>query len=99
VLALDQDRVRPSTLTKLNRVDEWNWNGVVADVVGGVSTTSAGSPSFTADRFGNVNGAANVNSLSNGYNLPAGVYLSNDFTISVWVKSHNCASYNSICKF
>jgi hypothetical protein len=37
-------------------------NGVMVDLVGLVNTSSAGSPQFTPDRFGNVNDAILVNS-------------------------------------
>jgi hypothetical protein len=65
-------------------------SGVMADLVGNVSTTSAGSPQFTADRFGNANDAILVNSGTSVRNLPDGVYLFGDYTITAWVRNLAC---------
>jgi hypothetical protein len=70
--------------------------GVMADLVGLVNTKSAGSPQFTADRFGNENEAIWVNSVAAYWILPDGVYLSRDFTITAWVKNLACNVFNYI---
>jgi hypothetical protein len=63
----------------------------MADVTGGVSTTSS-SPTYTADRFGNANEAVLVNSSSNYWNIASGVYFAGNYTITAWVKNIACSN-------
>ncbi len=70
-------------------------NGVMADVIGSVSTTSA-SPTFTTDRFGNANGAILSTNMNNFWTVANGVYMSGDYTITAWVKNLQCNLNNRI---
>ncbi len=69
-------------------------SGVMADLVGLVNTTSGDSPQFTTDRFGNANDAILVNGWASRWNLPDGVYLYGDYTITAWVKNLDCSINN-----
>jgi hypothetical protein len=71
-------------------------SGVIADLVGLVSTISAGTPQFTTDRFGNANDAILVNDTNTNWNSANRVYLFDDFTITAWVKNLECTGFNYI---
>ena len=49
----------------------------------------AGIPIYTKDRFNNNSSAIYLNSPGAYLRLPDGVYLTNDFTLLVWVKVHS----------
>ncbi len=57
-------------------------NGQMADLIGLVKTTSAGSSRFTPDWFGNANDAILVNSDTSYWTFPGGVYFYGDYTIT-----------------
>ncbi len=70
-------------------------NGVMADVVGLVNTTST-SPQYTADRLGNANDALLITSMSGYWSMPNGVFVSGDYTMMAWVKNLACTHNNMI---
>jgi hypothetical protein len=67
-------------------------NQSVTDVITGQGATSD-SPLFVTDRFGVTDGAIQVNSNANSWQLPAGKYFQGDTTVTLWVKKFEC-SYN-----
>jgi hypothetical protein len=69
-------------------------NKAVEDVIGHQSATSNGSPQFTRDRFGVVDGALRIYSSSTAWRLPHGRYIKGDTTITMWVKDIECGGYH-----
>jgi hypothetical protein len=66
-------------------------NRTVIDTITGQLATSKGSPKFVADRNGQANGAIWVNgSLATAWQLPAGIYIQGDTTVTMWVKKIAC---------
>ncbi len=70
-------------------------SGVMADVIGRVSTQCF-RPLFTADRFGNENGAILASTSANSWYLPNGAYVFGDFTFIAWIKKTDCSEQNYI---
>jgi hypothetical protein len=71
-------------------INQWTFEQSLYDPVSATSLTTPTSVSFVADRFGIVNSAAYFNS---GYaTLPAAVYFSGDYSITVWVSIQSLVS-------
>ena len=75
-----------------NLVHYWPFSNSLNDEVGEAHLEWGQNAYLTNDQYGNPNSAVR---LSNGYlKAPAGVYFSNDFTVTAWVKL-NTARYQS----
>ncbi|MES2389620.1 MAG: LamG-like jellyroll fold domain-containing protein [Bacteroidota bacterium] len=69
------------------------------DMSGNGINPSAGSVSYTADRFGRANGAALFNGTSNYLALPTATYVNGDFSTSAWVKLTGIATWTRLLVF
>jgi hypothetical protein len=72
-------------------------NGKIVDTVGGMNPTSV-TPTFIADRFGNANGAIRISNSASCWRLPNQIYLSNDFTVTLWIIVYDCTTNNILGK-
>lgn len=75
-----------SDLPSIGLTNYWSFNNHVNDLIGGANMTGGSSKgkSFVKDKYGIDSAALYLN--DGFYNLPNGVYISGDFTLSVWIK-------------
>ena len=69
-------------------VAEYNFDNTYNNLLGSVPFVSNANTSFTTDRYGNSNGAININGSGTTATITGLPYGSNSRTISVWVKSN-----------
>ena len=69
----------------------YTFDGTLDDYSGQGNHITAGSGTFVNDRFGNVNGALQLDGISDSLNLPIAEFspISGDFTISFWYKTNH----------
>ena len=69
----------------------YTFDGTLADYSGQGNHITAGSGTFANDRFGNVNGALQLDGISDSLSLPIAEFspISGDFTISFWYKTNH----------
>ncbi len=68
-------------------------DGQVIDLIAGKNPKSD-SPTFTDDRNDEEDGAIVLDAGETIWKLPPGVYLSGDYTVTLWVKNLDCSDYN-----
>ena len=78
-------------------VNYWPFNSHIQDVVGGVKLYNGKNAKLVPDRFGRSLSALSFN--GGYYQLPPGSYLSNNFTVSVWVYERSYTYWHRIFDF
>ena len=76
-------------------INYWPINRHVKDLIAGAHLTSS-NPIWEADRFNLALSAVKVTGSTNYYNFPTGVYFAGDFTITAWVKTFGCNSFQRL---
>ena len=78
----------------------WSFNGSIKDEVENLDLTKEGNDTlWTEDRFGRNNMALKLRNFSNFFRIPNDIYMSNAFSVSVWLRVHECSKSSRLIDF